>query len=101
MDDRNDSVVYSRVRLLRIIGLLVKGGTNIYCYVHYIDYGFGNWVKAVSYFDLFVYNSEFQESLAVMPKQMYTKPWQAVSVALMGVSPVRNFDFEKVIYLVT
>jgi hypothetical protein len=96
-DENGDDMVYSRVRVLRIKNVTTGKATTLFCYVHYIDHGFGNWVQAVSSFliELFTF-PHLQDCLAVMPKNMFTKPWQAVPVSLMGVSPVQSYDVKKV-----
>ncbi|KAI6184751.1 Tudor domain protein [Aphelenchoides bicaudatus] len=76
-DDESDNFAYSRARVLQIKNL----EEGIYCYAFYIDYAYGNWVKA--------------DSLGIMPKRMKTMPWQAIPVSLMGVSPAKSFDITK------
>ncbi|CAD5215529.1 unnamed protein product [Bursaphelenchus xylophilus] len=77
--DAHEMLVYSRARILSV--QRDDETDTMYCYVLFIDHGFGQWVDG--------------RSLGAVPYDLTSIPWQTIPVALGGVRPLRTFESTK------
>lgn len=96
-ENEEDEIHYSRCRLLDTKE--EKG--KFFGYVFYIDHGYGTWLNTVSSkLNSFNYFLIIKECLGEMPKKLYMVPWQAIPVALLGISPTEGFGETRVSYII-